>query len=103
MHMSSQLLEISPNAVIFSTENQISSELAGEAVILNMTSGVYYGLNEVGARIWELVQTARPFDELHSILLEEYDVSPEACKQDLTKIILELKEARLVEVNDETA
>ncbi len=66
-----------------------------------MASGVYYGLNEVGARIWELVQQSRRFDELHGILLEEYDVPSEECKQDLTKIIMELKAARLVEVNDE--
>lgn len=101
--MSSQLLEISPSAVISSTQNQISSELAGEAVILNMTSGIYYGLNEVGARIWELVQEAKQFDELHSALMEEYDVSSEVCKRDLTTIILELKAACLVEVHDETA
>ena len=100
--MSSQLLSLSSDALISSTQNQISSELAGEAVILHLSSGVYYGLNEVGARVWELVQQPRQFDELHRILMEEYDVASEDCEQDLTKIISELKAACLVEVSDET-
>jgi Coenzyme PQQ synthesis protein D (PqqD) len=101
--MSSQLLEFPPTAIITSTQNQLSSELAEEAVILNLDSGIYYGLNEVGARIWELVQQPRSFGELHSILLEEYDVPTEACKQDLTKILLDLKNASLVEVSHDAS
>ncbi len=100
--MSSQLLEIFENATISPTQSQISSELADEAVILNLDSGIYYGLNEVGARIWELIQQPRSFGELHRVLLEEYDVPAEACKQDLTKILSELKNANLIEVSDET-
>ena len=100
--MTSQLLEISKNAVISSTQCQISSELANEAVILNLDSGIYYGLNEVGARVWELIQQPQRFSKLHSILLEEYDVSAEACKQDLTKVLWDLKAASLIEVSDET-
>jgi hypothetical protein len=100
--MSSQLLKISSTAIITSAQNQLSSELADEAVILNVDSGVYYGLNEVGARIWELVQKPCSFSELHRILIEEYDVPSDACKQDLTKILLDLERANLVEVSDET-
>ena len=100
--MSSQLLEISENAIISPTQGQISSELGDEAVILNLDSGVYYGLNEVGARVWELIQQPRSFSELLSALLEEYDVSLEACRQDLTAILMDLKSANLVEVSNET-
>lgn len=99
--MFSQLLEISENATISPTQDQISSELAGEAVILNLDSGIYYGLNEVGARIWELVQQPRRFDEIRDILLAEYDVEPEACSHELTKILLDLRNVRLVEVSNE--
>ncbi len=99
--MSSQLLEISENATISPIQSQISSELADEAVILNLDSGIYYGLNEVGARIWELIQQPQSFIELYEALLEEYDVSAEACKQSLTKILLDLKNVGLVKVSDE--
>ena len=100
--MSSQLLEISENTTISPTQGQISSELDDEAIILNLNSGIYYGLNEVGARVWELIQQPQSFRELLDALLEEYDVSIEGCKQDLTKILLDLKNAGLVEVSNET-
>jgi hypothetical protein len=101
--MSSQLLEFSPTAIVTATQNQLSSELGDEAVILNLDSGTYYGLNEVGARVWELVQQPRSFSELHQALLEEYDVHSDACKQDLVEVLLDLQRANLVEVSDETS
>jgi hypothetical protein len=106
--MSSQLLkvpvsEIRSTTVITPTQNQVSSQLADEAVILNLDSGIYYGLNEVAARIWELVQQPHSFAELHSMLLEEYDVDSDACQQDLTKTLLDLRSKNLVEVSDEAS
>lgn len=97
--MSSQLLNISSSAVISKAPDQIASELGGEAVILNLASGTYYGLNEVGARIWELIQQPCTFQEILHTLLAEYDVQPEICEQDLTKILTEMKDAFLVEIN----
>lgn len=100
--MPTQLLQISPIAKIFLTPSQISSDIGDEAVILHLDSGVYYGLSEVGARIWELLkERSHRFSEIKSTLLSEYDVSPEVCQQDLTKILLELLEAGLIEVCDE--
>ena len=51
------------NLVVVAAEDQISRDLDGEAVILNMKSGVYCGLNEVGARIWQLIQ--KPMSVTH--------------------------------------
>ena len=99
--MPSQSLQIFENSIISSAKSQISSELADEAVILNLDSGIYYGLNEVGARVWELIQQPRSFNELHKTLLAEYDVPTETCQQDLAKILLDLKSASLIEVCDE--
>lgn len=102
--MSSQLLDIPGSSLISPAQNQIASKLSSEAIILNLNSGIYYGLNEVGARIWDLV-AEQPYsvDQLRSHLLEEYDVSPEVCEKDLTAILLELKNAELIEVSDGTA
>lgn len=106
--MSSHLLEnpvtqISSNAIISANPDQIASELDGEAVILNMTTGIYYGLNTVGARIWALIQQPKSFEFLHHTLIEEYDVSPEVCKEDLLTIISDMARANLVEVSREEA
>ncbi|MEM1239573.1 MAG: PqqD family peptide modification chaperone [Cyanobacteria bacterium P01_H01_bin.26] len=101
--MVTKVLEIAPQAIISPMPEQISSELNGEAVILNLASGIYYGLNEVGARIWELIQQPCSFEKLHGILVEEYDVQPDVCKQELQTLLLELKQACLIEVQHETA
>lgn len=100
--MSSQTLVLSPNSIISPVQNQISSELSGEAVILQLSSGTYYGLNEVGARIWELIQQPQRFDDVLSALLDEYEIEPDACRHDLVEILMALKDAELVTVSDET-
>ena len=50
---------ISDRSVVVAAKDQVSCDLAGEAAILNIKSGVYYGLDPVGARIWSLVQEPR--------------------------------------------
>ncbi|MEM1254757.1 MAG: PqqD family peptide modification chaperone [Cyanobacteria bacterium P01_H01_bin.21] len=101
--MSTNILEISPQAIISPMPEQISSELNSEAVILNLSSGVYYGLNEVGARIWQIIQEPCSLEKIQSALIEEYDVPPDVCKQEVLKLLLELKNANLIEISDETA
>ena len=101
--MSTNTVEISPQAIISPMPEQISSELNGEAVILDLSSGVYYGLNEVGARIWQIIQEPCSLEKIQNVLIEEYDVEPDLCKQEILKLLLELKNAKLIEVKDETA
>lgn len=96
---------LAPDTLKFSTivavKEQISSDLAGEAVILNMKSGIYFGLNEVGARIWALIQQPKSVRELRETLLAEYEVAPEVCDRDLVQLLQDLKTADLIEVSDE--
>lgn len=106
--MSSQLLEnasleISLSTVISPAPNQVASELNDEAVILNMDSGIYYGLNDVGARIWKLIQQPCSIGKLTETLLAEYDVDHEVCTLELVRILQELKAASLIEVSNEQA
>ena len=97
--MITMLLTFTPSTIISSAQNQISSELAGEAVILNLSSGIYYGLNEVGARVWELIQQPKRFSEVLDALVEEYDVQPEVCSRDLAEILRVLADANLVDIS----
>ena len=47
------------SSVVVASPDQISSDLGDEAVILNLKSGVYHGLNEVGAKVWAFIQQAK--------------------------------------------
>lgn len=88
---------------IVAAKEQVSSDLAGEAVILNLKSGKYYGLNAVGARIWNLIQEPRTLNDIRNVILEEYEVEPERCDRELLILLQELAAEGLIEVRDETA
>lgn len=93
-------MNFSDSSQVVAVEEQISSNLAGESVILQLRSGVYYGLNEVGAHIWDLIQQPKTIEAIRASLLAEYEVTPEVCQQDLTVIVEELVAAGLVEVRN---
>lgn len=90
------------SSVIVASSEQISSDLGEEAVILNLKSGVYHGLNEVGASIWKLIQEPRTIEEIKHKLLEEYDVEPEQCESDVIELLENLLAAGLIVINNET-
>jgi hypothetical protein len=89
------------HTTVVAVKDQVSADLAGEAVILNLKSGVYYGLNEVGARIWQLLQEPRTVAAIRDTLLEEYEVDRDGCDRDLLALLQELATAELIEVNHE--
>jgi hypothetical protein len=96
---------LTPNALKHSTvvaiKEQISSDLAGEAVILNLQSGIYFGLNEAGAKVWSLIQRPTSVQDLRDALLADYEVEPEVCERDLLQLLQDLQAAALIEVNHE--
>ena len=94
---------VSENSFIIAAKEQISSELAGEAVILNLKSGVYYGLNPVGASIWNLIQKPTSVREIRDAILEEYNVDFDECDRDVKALLEQLQEQGMIEVQHETA
>lgn len=86
------------NASITATKDQVSADLKGEAVILHLKSGVYYGLNELGVRIWALLQHPQTVVSIRDALLAEYEIDTETCEQDLLAILQDLKAAELIDV-----
>ena len=76
----------------------LSSELEGEAVILDLSSGVYFGLNPVGARVWELLQGGRDLRSVRGALLEEFDVPAGRCEADLLGLVRRMAADGLVHV-----
>lgn len=90
----------SDSCVVVSDE-QVSTSLGDETVILGMGDGVYYGLDAVGARVWALLATPRRVSELVRAVVGEFDVTPEQCERDVVALLDDLSERRLVrEVSD---
>jgi hypothetical protein len=86
---------------VVAIREQISCDLAGESVILNLREGVYYGLNEVAAQVWKLIQEPRSIQEIREALLETYrGVSEETCTRDLLNLLQQLTEWKLLEMQN---
>ena len=83
------------------SQDQVSCDLSGESAILNLKAGVYYGLNEVGTRIWKLIQEPKRVGELRDAILEEYEVEPDRCEADIIALLQAFMENGLIEVRDE--
>src|SRR5215213_5869828 len=89
---------VSQRSTVVAAEDQVSSDLGGETAILDLKAGMYYGLDDVGARVWDLVQEPRNVGDIRDILLEEYDVAPERCERDLLALLQQLANEGLIEV-----
>ena len=83
-------VQISPDALF--------QEIGGEGVILDLASSTYFGLDEVGVRLWQLLQENDELQPAIATLLTEYDVKPEQLETDLDRLIEELLDAGLVRV-----
>ena len=69
-----------------------------DAVLLNMQTNQYYLLDEVGARLWGLLQDAKSLRESYKIILDEYEVEPTQLEEDVLELLVKLKEQGLVEI-----
>ena len=68
---------------IYTDESVVDAVLGDEAVLLNVESGVYFGLNAIGARIWELLVEGPTQEEIVGRLLDEYDVEAAQLRADI--------------------
>jgi Coenzyme PQQ synthesis protein D (PqqD) len=90
---------ISRHSLISLSNNQVSCDLAGEAAILNLADGVYYGLDQVGAFVWNMLGAPRTVADLCAGVIAEYDVDPEQCERDLLILLEDLASKGLVTVS----
>jgi hypothetical protein len=71
-------------------------DLDGEAVLLHLGSGVYFGLDEVGARIWSLLSEGADLRTVARTVASEYGVDEVHCSDDLLDLVGDLKKHALV-------
>jgi len=94
---------ISTQSIVVASKDQISCELEGEAAILNLKSGTYFGLDPVGATIWSLIAQPRRVAEIRNALVDQFEVEAERCGRDLIQLLGELDAHGLIQVVDEPA
>ncbi|MCA0197305.1 MAG: PqqD family protein [Proteobacteria bacterium] len=77
----------------------LMQEVGGEAVLLDLTSERYFGLDPVGTRIWQLLADTPSLAQVHATLCHEFDATPERIGEDLLALVGQLNEAGLVLVS----
>ena len=85
-------------SVVVASSGQVSCDLGGEAAILNLDTGIYYGLDPVGARIWSLIETPRSVAAIRDAILQEFDVESERCEKDIFALLEKLLAEGLITV-----
>jgi Coenzyme PQQ synthesis protein D (PqqD) len=98
-----QVKDISTDSIVVASSNQVSCELAGEAAILDLKQGVYYGLDPVGSAVWQMLAEPRRVSEICEELLELYDVEPEQCAADLIRLLGDLNARGLIQLVDDAS
>src|ERR1700676_797883 len=93
-------VNLSVQSVVVATKDQVSCDLGGEAAILSIRNGVYYGLDPVGAQIWNLLQQPHCVAEIREAVVQEYEVDPERCERDLMALLERLLLEGLIEVKE---
>jgi hypothetical protein len=74
----------------------LTRELEAESVILHLDSGAYYGLNQVGTRVWQLLSEHGDVDLVKAAILSEYDVDPAQLTSDLHDLVAALLDKHLL-------
>jgi Coenzyme PQQ synthesis protein D (PqqD) len=87
--------------IVVASKDNVSCSLGAEAAILNMSSGVYYGLDPVGAHVWSLLEQPRSVEDLRAAVMEEYEVEPARCEADLLALLEKLRSEGLIEIRTE--
>ena len=88
--------------VIAAEGKQLSTNLSGEVVILGVERGIYYGLSDVGAYVWDLLATSRRIEDIVIGVVDTFDVSRDVAERDVLALIASLAEHDLITVDDAT-
>ena len=81
------------------SDDVVAREVAGETVLLNLTSGTYFGLDEIGGKIWQWLEQGecRTLADVCDRLVSEYEVSRETAEEDMLALAGDLAEHGLLE------
>ena len=89
---------VTEQSMVVAAPDLTTAYLDGEAVILDVNSGQYYGLNEVGARIFELVEQPSSVDRIIGLLTDEYSVQGDDVKADLLAFLNDMAKKELIQI-----
>ena len=85
-----------PDRVVEISDQVVYKPVGEELVLLDFQTGMYFGLDPVAVRIWQLIAAHQPLGEIADTLVAEYDVTREALEKDIDTLLEELERRGLV-------
>lgn len=79
-------------------EDLVQAEVEGEIVMMSISKGHYFGLDDIGSRIWQLIEEPQPVEELCKALRREYDVEAKTCEEDVLYLLNKMHEKELIQL-----
>lgn len=95
-----RIMAVSFSSRVLVPSGTLINSTGGESVLLNVNSETYFGLDEVGTRMWAALTTLQSVQAAYEALLDEYDVDAEVLRRDLLELIDQCLEQGLIEVSD---
>ena len=92
-----------PERFRVNTEEVAAKVIDGEAIIINLTTGVYYSMGGVGGKIWSLLESHHGVGSVVDALQARYEVDAETCRTDVLQLAAQLYEEGLMLASDEEA
>lgn len=77
--------------------NVVTTDLGDGLALLDLRTNQYFSLNEVGAFVWQMIQTPRRREEIVHAVTEKYEVTPEDCSGDIDTLLADFENAALIE------
>lgn len=93
-------MKLSGSTVITVNKDYVYCNVEDEMVLLGMEDGIYYGLNPVGAFIWEQITEPKTIDQVRDAILDEYEVEKGECERDLIDLLNELAEKGMIHIKE---
>lgn len=96
-----QKVSVSLKARVIVPDGVLVRELEGESVLLNINTENYFGLDEIGTRMWSVLSESSSVEQAVAALLNEYAVDHQTLVRDISELISQLLEKELIELVDE--
>ena len=89
---------IPDSAQVVASPDLLTTDFGDELVVLNLRDGFYYGLDDLGLRIWRLMQAPVTVRDIRDAVTSEYEVDAARCERDIRAFLDELAGRGLIEI-----
>jgi hypothetical protein len=96
--MTDETASLTLDSLVARTQEILASEMGKETVMLDIAKGAYFGMDEIGSTIWDMIESPVRISDLCATLQSQFDVAAQDCQRDVLEFLNQLKEQGLLNV-----